>query len=90
LEDETYVNAYCDNVIDAIGRALDLDLTEKFASRAITAAPLTRAVAAIQMSLVGTGGPASLRFFTKSAYFSASLCPMLCRLIPFCERKVLN
>ncbi len=29
LEDETYVNAYCDNVIEAIGQALDLDLTKK-------------------------------------------------------------
>jgi len=29
LEDETYVNAYCDNVIEAIGQALDLDLAKK-------------------------------------------------------------
>ena len=29
LEDETYVNAYCDNVIEAIGQALDLGLTKK-------------------------------------------------------------
>lgn len=33
LEDETYVNAYCDNVINAIGRALDLDLTKKYYSK---------------------------------------------------------
>ncbi len=30
LEDETYVNAYCDNVIEAIGQALELDLTKKY------------------------------------------------------------
>ncbi len=30
LEDETYVNAYCDNVIEAIGWALELDLTKKY------------------------------------------------------------
>lgn len=29
LEDETYVNAYCDNVIETIGKAMDLDLTKK-------------------------------------------------------------
>jgi transposase len=30
LEDGTSVNAYCDNVIEAIGQALDLDLTKKY------------------------------------------------------------
>jgi hypothetical protein len=30
LEDETYVNACCDNVIEAIGQALELDLTKKY------------------------------------------------------------
>ena len=30
LEDETYVNAYCDNVIDAIGKTFNLDLTKKY------------------------------------------------------------
>jgi hypothetical protein len=30
LEDETYVNAYCDTVIEAIGKALDLNLTKKY------------------------------------------------------------
>ena len=30
LEDETFVNAYCDNVIDAIGKAFALDLTKKY------------------------------------------------------------
>jgi len=33
LEDETYVNAYCDNVVEAIGKALDLDLTKKYYSK---------------------------------------------------------
>mgnify|MGYP005854287263 FL=1 len=33
LEDDTYVNAYCDNVIEAIGNALDLDLTKKYYSK---------------------------------------------------------
>lgn len=30
LEDETYVNAYCDNVIDVIGKTFNLDLTKKY------------------------------------------------------------
>ena len=30
LEDNTYVSAYCDTVIAAIGQALDLDLTKKY------------------------------------------------------------
>jgi len=30
LEDETYVNACCENVIEAIGQALELDLTKKY------------------------------------------------------------
>jgi len=30
LEDETFVNAYCDNVIEAIGKAFALDLTKKY------------------------------------------------------------
>lgn len=33
LEDETYVNAYCDNVVEAVGKALDLDLTKKYYSK---------------------------------------------------------
>jgi len=30
LEDETFVSAYCDMVIEAIGQAMDLDLTKKY------------------------------------------------------------
>ena len=30
LEDETFVNAYCDNAIEAIGKAFALDLTKKY------------------------------------------------------------
>jgi hypothetical protein len=30
LEDETFVNAYCDTVIEAIGKAFALDLTKKY------------------------------------------------------------
>ncbi|GAB6277567.1 MAG: IS1634 family transposase [Rectinema sp.] len=33
LEDETFVNAYCDNVIEAIGKAFALDLTKKYYSK---------------------------------------------------------
>ncbi len=33
LEDETCVNAYCDNALEAVGKALDLDLTKKYYSK---------------------------------------------------------